>query len=52
MTNGSNLYPSIENLLISDVVTGKKTVDELKETYLNDTTKKGQKSNLKLIYGK
>jgi syntenin-1 len=49
MTDGSNLYPSIETLLISDVVTGKKTVDELKETYLNES-KTGQKTKSTGIY--
>lgn len=44
MTDGSNLYPSIETFMISDVVTGKKTVDELKETYLKEDSSKKNKS--------
>ena len=49
MTNKTSLYPSIESLMVSEVVTGKRTVDEITETYLaNPKTQKN--NNIKNIY--
>lgn len=50
MTNKTSLYPSIESLMVSEVVTGNKTVDEVTETYLSNINKNTKKTDTKSIY--
>lgn len=49
MSQQNNLYPSLETLMISEVITGKKTVYQVKQTFLQNLQIKYKKSNQSFV---
>lgn len=46
MSQINSLYPSMETMMISDVITGKKSVNEVKLTFLKEVDIKGKKTSI------